>query len=39
MTDAEYYPFGVGYMSLTLISHLLNELGIPTIPHVFSVSL
>jgi hypothetical protein len=39
MTDAEYYPFGVGYMRLTLISHLLNELDIPTIPHTFSDSL
>jgi hypothetical protein len=38
MTDAEYYAFGVGYMRLTQISHLLNELGIPTIPHVFSDS-
>jgi len=35
-TDAEYYAFGVGCMWLTQISHLLNELGIPTIPHVFS---
>ena len=37
-TDAEYYAFGVGCMRLTQISHLLNELGIPTIPHVFSDS-
>jgi hypothetical protein len=37
-TDAEYYAFGVGCMGLTQISHLLNELGIPTIPHVFSDS-
>jgi hypothetical protein len=35
-TDAEYYPFKIGCMRLTEISHLLNELGIPTIPHVFS---
>jgi len=38
-TDAEFYAFGVGCMRLTQISHLLNELGIPTIPHVFSDSL
>jgi len=38
MTDAEYYDFGVGCMRLTRISHLLNELGIPTIPHLFSDS-
>jgi hypothetical protein len=38
MTDAEYYPIVVGCMRLTQISHLLNELGIPTIPHVFSNS-
>jgi hypothetical protein len=37
-TNAEYYAFGVGCMSLTQISHRLNELGIPTIPHVFSDS-
>jgi len=37
-TDAEYYAFGVGCMRLTQISHLLNELGIQTIPHVFSDS-
>jgi len=35
-TDAEYYVFGVGSLSLTQISHLLYELGIPTIPHMFS---
>jgi hypothetical protein len=38
MTNAEYYAFGVGCMRLTLISHLLNELGIPTLPHIFSNS-
>jgi len=37
-TDAEYYAFGVGCMRLTHVSHLLNELGIPTIPHVFADS-
>jgi len=37
-TDAEYYAFGVGCMRLTQVSHLLNQLGIPTIPHVFSDS-
>jgi len=37
-TDAEYYSFGVGCMGLTQISHLMNELGIPMIPHVFSDS-
>jgi hypothetical protein len=37
-TDAEYYAFGVGWMKLTQVSHLLNELGIRTIPHVFSDS-
>ena len=37
-TDAEYYDFRVGCMRLTQILHLLNELGIPTIPHVFSDS-
>jgi len=37
-TNAEYYALGVGCMRLTQISHLLNELGIPTIPHVFSNS-
>jgi hypothetical protein len=37
-TDAEYDAFGVGFMRLTEISHLLNELGIPTTPHVFSDS-
>jgi len=36
MTDAEDYALGVGCMRLTQISHLLNELGIPTIPNVFS---
>ena len=34
-TDAEYYAFGIGCMRLTPIWHVLNELGIPTIPHVF----
>jgi hypothetical protein len=38
MTDAKYYAFGVGCMRLTQISHLLNELGIPTTPYVFSDS-
>ena len=37
-TDAKYYAFGVGCMRFTQISHLLNELGIPTITHVFSDS-
>jgi hypothetical protein len=37
-TDAEFYAFGVGCMILTQISHLLNQLSIPTIPHVFSDS-
>jgi len=37
-TDAEYHTFGVGCMRLTVISHLFSELGIPTIPHVFSHS-
>jgi len=37
-TDAEYYAFRVRCMRLTQISHLLNELGIPTIPQVFSNS-
>jgi len=37
-TDAEYYAFGVGSMRLSQISHLLNKLGIATIPHVFSDS-
>jgi hypothetical protein len=37
-TDAKYYAFRVGCMGLTQISHLLNELGITTIPHVFSDS-
>jgi len=35
-TDAKYYAFGVGCMTLREISHLMNELGIPTIPDVFS---
>ena len=34
-TDPEYYAFGVGCMRLTQISHLLNELSILTIRHVF----
>ena len=38
-SDAEYYALGVGRMRLKLISHLLNEHSIPTIPHVFSDSL
>jgi hypothetical protein len=37
-TDAEYYVFGVGCMRLTQSSHVLNKLGIPTIPPVFSDS-
>jgi len=37
-TNAEYYALEVGCMRLTQISHLLNELGIPTIRHVFSNS-
>jgi len=37
-TDAEYYAIGVGCMRLTQIPHLLNELSIPTIPHMFSNS-
>jgi hypothetical protein len=37
-TDAKYYAFGVCCMRLSQISHLLNELAIPTIPHVFSDS-
>jgi len=37
-TDAKYYAFGIGCMRLTQISHLLKELCIPTIPHVFSDS-
>jgi len=37
-TDPEYYAFGVGCMTLTQISHLLNALGILTIPHEFSDS-
>jgi len=38
ITDTKYYVFGVGCMRLTQISHILNELGIPTIPHMFSDS-
>jgi hypothetical protein len=38
MTDAEYYGFAEGCMRLTQISHLLNELGIPTIPDVIADS-
>jgi hypothetical protein len=34
-TDAEYYAVGVRCMILTQISHLLNELGILSIPHMF----
>jgi hypothetical protein len=37
-TDSVYYDFGVGCMRLTQALHLLNELGIPTIPPVFSDS-
>jgi hypothetical protein len=37
-TDATYNAFGVGCMRLTQISHLLNELGILTIPDLFSDS-
>jgi len=37
-TNADYYAFRVGCMRLTQISHLLNELSIPTIPHAFSDS-
>jgi hypothetical protein len=37
-TNAEYYSFGVGCVRLAQISHLLNELGVPTIPHLFSHS-
>jgi len=37
-TDAKFYAFGVGCMTLTQISHILNELGIPTIRHMFSDS-
>jgi len=36
--DAKYYPLRVGCMRLTQICHLLNELGITTIPHVISDS-
>jgi hypothetical protein len=35
MTDAEYYSFGVGCLRVTHVLHLLNKLGIPTIPHMF----
>jgi hypothetical protein len=35
-TDAECSAFGVGCMGHTRITHLLNELGIRTIPHVVS---
>jgi hypothetical protein len=38
MTDAECYAFGVGCMRVTQISHLLSELGNPSIPHVLSDS-
>jgi hypothetical protein len=38
MTDAKYYAFGVDFMRLIQVSHLLNKLGIPTIPQVFSDS-
>jgi hypothetical protein len=37
-TDAESYGFRVGCMRLIQVSHLLNELRIPTIPHVLSQS-
>jgi hypothetical protein len=37
-TDAESDASGVGCIGLTQISHHLNELGIPTIPQVFSDS-
>jgi len=37
-SNAEYYAIGVGCMRPTQISHLLNELGILSIPHVFSDS-
>jgi len=36
MTDAEYFAFGLGCIRLTQILHLLNELGILTVPHIFS---
>jgi len=36
--DAEYYAFGVGCMRPSQISHLLNELSIPTTHIVFSDS-
>jgi len=38
MTNAEYYAFRVDCMTLTQISHLLDELSIRSIPHVFSTS-
>jgi hypothetical protein len=34
-----YYAFAVGCISLIQLSHLLNKLGILTIPHGFSDSL
>jgi len=37
-TDAQKYAFGVSCIRLTQISHVLNELGIPTIPHMISDS-
>jgi len=36
MTYFEYYVFGVGCMRLTRISYVLNEVGIPIIPRMFS---
>jgi len=36
--DGKYYTFRPSCIGLTRISHHLNELGIPTIPHVFSNS-
>jgi hypothetical protein len=38
MIIAEYYDIGVGCMPFTQISHLLNALGILTIPHACSDS-
>jgi len=38
MNDADYYAFRVGCMRLTPISHLLNQLSILIIPHMFSDS-
>jgi hypothetical protein len=38
LTDAEQYAIRVGCMRLTQISLLLNELGITTIPHMFTNS-